>query len=177
MLMEHYARTFKGSVQITDELKNIVDDFGVTSHEAIFAVRNDTIEGVWFDPLHNYIATVFTKASGDAEDCVLINSIAQSADATSGAVDFLKSTERWGVPLRWDYAQVCLAISAGRDSKDRIHMLLTMHPGGELTLDRDSVDSISMDIYRGTSITTAKEDKAIGALCLLGSVGVSGCRV
>jgi hypothetical protein len=33
------------------------------------------VEGAWIDERHNYIAIVFTKASGDPEDCVLIQSI------------------------------------------------------------------------------------------------------
>jgi hypothetical protein len=32
------------------------------------------VEGVWFDPFHNYTATVFSKATGDDDDFVMINS-------------------------------------------------------------------------------------------------------
>jgi hypothetical protein len=63
---------------ITDELKQILDDFGAQGRNAVFAVRHGTVEGFWLDPLHNYVAIVCTKASGDPEDCVLTMSISPS---------------------------------------------------------------------------------------------------
>ena len=39
------------------------------------------MSSVWFDDFHNYMAIVFTKASGDPEDCVLIGSIGDGPGA------------------------------------------------------------------------------------------------
>jgi hypothetical protein len=77
-VFQDHARTFHGPrhFNITNELKQLIDDFGAQSLTAIFSVRNGMVEGVWIDPLHNYIATVFSKATGDDEDAVLINSLA-----------------------------------------------------------------------------------------------------
>jgi hypothetical protein len=76
-LFQTYAQTFQGSRQfsITTELQQLIDDFGAESATAIYAVRHGMVEGVWIDHLHNYIATVFSKVSGDDEDAVLINSL------------------------------------------------------------------------------------------------------
>ncbi len=75
-IFQDYAQTFQGSRQfnITIELQRIIDDFGIQSLTAIYSVRHGMVEGVWIDPLHNYIATVFSKATGDDDDVVLINS-------------------------------------------------------------------------------------------------------
>jgi hypothetical protein len=71
-----YPRTFRGSVEITNELQQLLNDFGEQTRKGIFAVRHGIVEGVWLDPYHNYVAIAFRKASGDPEDCVLINSFA-----------------------------------------------------------------------------------------------------
>ena len=63
------------ALHITDELSRLLDDFGEQCHDAVYAVRSGMIEAVWLDPFHNSMAIVFTKASGDDEDCVLIGSI------------------------------------------------------------------------------------------------------
>jgi hypothetical protein len=65
------------ALHITDELSRLLDDFGdqCRDADAVYAVSNGMIEAVWLDPFHNYTAIVFTKASGDDEDCVLIGSI------------------------------------------------------------------------------------------------------
>jgi hypothetical protein len=62
-------------LHITEELSRLLDDFGDQCRDAVYAVGNGMIEAVWLDPFHNYTAIVFTKASGDDEDCVLIGSI------------------------------------------------------------------------------------------------------
>jgi len=67
---------------ITDELSRLLDDFGDQCRDAVYAVRNGMIEAVWLDPFHNYMAIVFTKASGDHEDCVLIGSIGDGPGAS-----------------------------------------------------------------------------------------------
>jgi len=74
-IFQNHARTFHGLHQfnITIELKQIIDDFGAQIPTAIFWVRNGMGEGVWIDPLHNYIAAVYSKATGDDEDVVMIN--------------------------------------------------------------------------------------------------------
>jgi hypothetical protein len=72
------------ALHITDELSRLLDDFGDQCRDAVYAVRNGMIEAVWLDPFHNYVAIVFTKASGDDEDCVLIGSIGDGP-ATSDA--------------------------------------------------------------------------------------------
>jgi hypothetical protein len=81
-----YEFAFEGiaPLTITDELKQILEDFGARGRQAVFAVRYATIEAFWLDPLHNYVAIVCTKASGDAEDCVLTMSISPST-ARGGA--------------------------------------------------------------------------------------------
>ena len=72
-----HATTFKGSqaVRIPDDLQKILDQFGREVQTATFAVRHGLIEGAWLDPFHNYIETVFSKATGDDDDFVMINSI------------------------------------------------------------------------------------------------------
>jgi hypothetical protein len=70
-----YASAFRGSLKISIELQQLLDDFGQQTQEAVFAVRRGVVEGVWLDLYHNYLAVVFTKASGDPADCVLINSL------------------------------------------------------------------------------------------------------
>jgi hypothetical protein len=76
-IFQSYAQTFQGPQQfgVTTELRQIIDDFGDGSLGAVFSIRRGMIEAVWIDPLHNYIATVFSKATGDDEDVVLINSL------------------------------------------------------------------------------------------------------
>ena len=76
-IFQAYAQTFQGSRQfnITIELQRIIDAFRDQSLTAIYSVRHGMIEGVWIDPLHNYIATVFSKATGNDDDAVLINSL------------------------------------------------------------------------------------------------------
>ena len=76
-VFQDHAETFQGPKRfnITPELKQIVDDFGAKSLTAIFSVRHGVVEAVWIDPLHNYFATAFSKATGDDEDAVLINSL------------------------------------------------------------------------------------------------------
>ena len=69
-----HATAFAGN-GITDELQCVLAHFGDHCATAVYAVRNGTIEAVWIDARHNYVAIVFTKASGDPEDCVLIQSI------------------------------------------------------------------------------------------------------
>jgi NAD-dependent deacetylase len=72
-----HATTFKGSqaVRLSDDLQKILDQFGKEVQTATFAVRHGLVEGAWLDPFHNYIATVFSKATGDDDDFVVINSI------------------------------------------------------------------------------------------------------
>jgi hypothetical protein len=70
-----YPSAFRGGLKITNELQRLLDDFGEQTQQGVFAVRHGIVEGVWLDLHHNYVATVFTKASGDPKDCVLINSI------------------------------------------------------------------------------------------------------
>jgi hypothetical protein len=72
-----HVSTFQGSqaVNIPDELKKILDHFGTQGLTAVFAVRHGIVEGVWLDPFHNSIATIFSKASGDDDDIVMIDSI------------------------------------------------------------------------------------------------------
>lgn len=72
-----YTFAFGGACRfsITAELQQIVDDFGPQSHGAMYAVRNGMIESVWIDDYHDYIAIVFSKASGDPEDAVLVQSV------------------------------------------------------------------------------------------------------
>jgi hypothetical protein len=72
-----HADTFQGpqKLDITPELKQILDDFGSQSLKGNFAVRHGMVEGVWLDEFHNYIATAFSKATGDEDDFVMINSI------------------------------------------------------------------------------------------------------
>ncbi|MGO9267792.1 MAG: hypothetical protein ACLQBA_23375 [Candidatus Binataceae bacterium] len=71
-----YAFAFLGPqpLNITDELKQILDDFGSQRFTAVFAVRHGMVEAVWFDLFHNYLAIVFSKATGDDDDFVMINS-------------------------------------------------------------------------------------------------------
>jgi hypothetical protein len=72
------ATTFqrgRPSLCITDELSRLLDDFGERCGGAVYAVRNGVIEAVWIDEFSNFTAIIFSKASGDSEDCVLIGSI------------------------------------------------------------------------------------------------------
>ncbi len=69
-----HATAFAGH-DITEELQRVLAHFGDRCARAVYAVRNGMVEGAWIDEWHNYIAIVFTKASGDPEDCVLIQSI------------------------------------------------------------------------------------------------------
>jgi hypothetical protein len=69
-----HATAFAGN-DITEELQCVLAHFGDRCARAVYAVRNGTIEAVWIDAHHNYVAIVCTKASGDPEDCVLIQSI------------------------------------------------------------------------------------------------------
>jgi hypothetical protein len=71
---QDYATAIGCAMNITPELKELVDDFGDQSRCAVFAVRHGMVEGVWLDAFHHYLAIVFTQASGDPEDCVLITS-------------------------------------------------------------------------------------------------------
>ncbi len=66
------------SLSITEELKQIFEDFGTQGLKAVFAVRHGIVEGFWLDPLHNYMAIVCSQVSGDPEDCVLTMSISPS---------------------------------------------------------------------------------------------------
>ncbi len=75
-----YAAAFQHPVRVPDRLQEILNDFGDQIWTATFAVRNGLLEGVWIDPHHNYIATVFSKASGDDDDFVMINSIGFGSD-------------------------------------------------------------------------------------------------
>ena len=72
-----HATTFKGSqaARIPDDLQKILDQFGKEVQTATFAVRHSLVEGAWLDPFHNYITTVFSKATSDDDDFVMINSI------------------------------------------------------------------------------------------------------
>ena len=72
-----HVSTFQGSqpVRITAELTKILEHFLTDVQTAIFAVRNRIVEGVWIDPFHNYIATIFSEATGDDDDFVMINSV------------------------------------------------------------------------------------------------------
>lgn len=72
-----YTFAFGGAFRfkVTVELQQIVDDFGPQSHGATYAIRNGMIESVWIDDYHHYIAIVFSKASGDPEDAVLVQSV------------------------------------------------------------------------------------------------------
>jgi len=70
-----HTTTFQTPVVVPDRLQKIIDDFGDHILTATFAIRNGLVEGVWIDPHHNYIATVFSKATGDDDDFVMINSI------------------------------------------------------------------------------------------------------
>jgi hypothetical protein len=64
-------------VNIRDELKQMLDDFGTQGLKAAFPVRHGIVEG-WLDPLHNYVAIACTRTSGDTERCVLTTSISPS---------------------------------------------------------------------------------------------------
>jgi hypothetical protein len=75
-----HVTAFQSPVEIPDKLQTIFDDFGAQTLAASFAVRRGIVEGVWIDPHHNYIATVFRKAAGDDDDFVMINSISRRAD-------------------------------------------------------------------------------------------------
>jgi hypothetical protein len=74
---QDYTSAFGGACRfnITAELRQIVDDFGPQSHRARYAIRNGMIESVWIDDYHHYLAIVFSKASGDPEDTVLVQSV------------------------------------------------------------------------------------------------------
>jgi hypothetical protein len=82
-----HTTAFQHPVLVPDRLQEILDDFGDQILTATFAIRNGLVEGVWIDPHHNYIATVFSKATGDDDDFVMINSIGGGTDtcAESGA--------------------------------------------------------------------------------------------
>ena len=67
-----------------DQVGAAVRELHDQCRDAVYAVRNGMIEAVWLDPFHNYMAIVFTKASGDDEDFVLIGSIGDGS-GTSGA--------------------------------------------------------------------------------------------
>jgi hypothetical protein len=71
---QDYLTLFEGPARftITDELNRIVDDFRPASRDAVYAVLGEEIYALWIDPLHNYLAVVCTKASGDPEDATLI---------------------------------------------------------------------------------------------------------
>ena len=73
---QDFRTLFEGptAFTITDELNQIVEDFGPTSRDAVYAVLDEEIYAVWIDPYHNYLAIVCTKASGDPEDATLIMS-------------------------------------------------------------------------------------------------------
>jgi len=75
-----HAAAFQHPVRVPDRLREIIDDFGDQARTAIFAIRNGLVEGVWIDPHHNYMATVFSKATGDDDDFVMINSIGSGSD-------------------------------------------------------------------------------------------------
>jgi hypothetical protein len=70
-----HERTFHSPLEIPDRLQTIINDFGVQALAATFAVRHGVLEGVWINPHHNYIATVFRKSAGDEDDFVMINSL------------------------------------------------------------------------------------------------------
>jgi len=74
-----------GSHQISKELKSLLDDFGEQTLSATFAVRKGVVEGVWFDPFHNYVAFSLSKANGDPEDCTLITSISNDGSKPTPA--------------------------------------------------------------------------------------------
>jgi hypothetical protein len=71
---QDYRTLFEGPAPftITDELRQIVEDFGPASREAVYALLGKEIYAVWIDPFHNYVAIVCTKAGGDPEDATLI---------------------------------------------------------------------------------------------------------
>ena len=71
---QDHAFTFEGPqpATITNELKQVVDDFGTQSLSAVFAVSHGMVKSVWLDPFHNYIAVPFSKANGDEYDLVTI---------------------------------------------------------------------------------------------------------
>jgi hypothetical protein len=79
-----HASAFEGSqpLNITDELKQILDDFGPQQFTAVFAVGHGMVESVWFDPFHHYFAIVFSKATGDDDDFVMINSFSPGRSET-----------------------------------------------------------------------------------------------
>ena len=74
VIFQDYQTLYEGPTRftVTDELNQIVEDFGSASHEAVYAVLGEEIYAVWIDPFHNYLAVVCTKASGDPEDATLI---------------------------------------------------------------------------------------------------------
>lgn len=75
-----YTTAFQHPVLVPDRLQEILDDFGEQILTATFAIRNGLVEGVWIDPHDNYIATVFSKTTGDDDDFVMINSIGSGTD-------------------------------------------------------------------------------------------------
>ncbi len=75
-----HPTAFQHPVRVPDELQQILDDFGDQTLTATFAVRHGVVEGVWIDPHHNYFATMFSKATGDEDDFVMINSIGSGTD-------------------------------------------------------------------------------------------------
>jgi len=64
-------------LKMTRELRAIVDDFGSASVDAVYSIRDGVVEGVWFDPYHNYVAVLLSRARGDDRDGVITTSLMQ----------------------------------------------------------------------------------------------------
>jgi hypothetical protein len=75
-----HATVLESLVETPGKLQAILNDFRAQALAATFAVRHGIVEGAWIDPHHNYIVTLFRKATGDDDDFDMINSITSRAD-------------------------------------------------------------------------------------------------
>ena len=72
-----FATAFAGPEKPTmaPRLQEILAEFPDQERGGSFCKHEDAIVGFWLDPLHNYSAIRFSKASGDDFDGFLVNSI------------------------------------------------------------------------------------------------------
>jgi hypothetical protein len=75
-----HATVIESLVETPDKLQATLNDFGTRVLAASFAIRHGVVEGAWIDLHHNYIVFIFSKATGDEEDFVMINSFTRRAD-------------------------------------------------------------------------------------------------
>jgi hypothetical protein len=99
----HTAAVFEGPVKVSARLDEIIAELGPQGGlNAVFAVSNGWVEGVWFDPFHNFIALRFRKACGDEhdEDSVMsFGSESRSGETPDPAPLEGTSTEADGQPV------------------------------------------------------------------------------